>query len=85
MNVKKHLHGRSWKTTTVGIIVIIFGLVAFSIHWVPMQLGTFKELYFNLFYAEIGPIAILCAGFALILARDHSCTSAHIKERCDAI
>jgi hypothetical protein len=57
---------QSWRTTTLGIVTILFALVVARVTYVPTN-----TLYFNLFYVWPPAISMLMAGIGLIHARDH--------------
>lgn len=64
--MKTILAGKSWRTTTLGIVAIGIGLRSGWVLWVHGQ-----TLMFNLTYVEPAPLALLIVGWALIHARDH--------------
>ena len=62
------MKNQSWRTTTLGIIAIVFALWLMKVNYVPSQ-----TLYFNLAYVWPAELAIIIAGIGLIHARDHKC------------
>jgi hypothetical protein len=64
----KTLPYKSWRTTTLGIASILFGLWLMKITYVPGQ-----TLYFNLVYVWPAEFGLILAGVALIHTRDHKC------------
>jgi hypothetical protein len=70
----KKIFGESYRTTLVGILLIMLGLIAFKIHWVSGQ-----SLFFNIFYAELPAIAIIACGWLGIHARDQKAHEASKK------
>ena len=67
MKLLKKILGGSWKTSLLGIVLLLLGAWSFLVHWVPNQ-----TIYFNIIYAEIPSIAVLAVGWLGIHARDHS-------------
>jgi hypothetical protein len=57
---------KSWRTTILGVIAILIGLHAAQLVWVHGQ-----TIWFNLFYVESGPLALIITGWGLIHACDH--------------
>ncbi len=68
--MKTYLAGKSWRTTSLGIVAIAVGLRSGWVLWVHSQ-----TVWFNLTYVEPGPLALLIVGWALIHARDHRAKS----------
>ena len=62
------MKNKSWRTTSLGIALLILGAWSFWVHWVSNQ-----SIYFNIIYAEIPSIATLAVGWLGIHARDHKC------------
>ena len=58
---------KSWKTTLLGIVSILFGIWTAHVHYVPTA-----QLYFNICYVWPSSIGLIMAGIGLIYARDHS-------------
>jgi hypothetical protein len=57
---------KSWRTTTFGVMAVIYGVWVAKVTYVPTN--TFG---FNLFYVWPGAIALVLAGLGLVHARDH--------------
>lgn len=57
---------QSWRTTSLGLIAIAFGLWLMHLTYVP-----FQTLRFNLVYVWPTSYALIIAGIGLIHARDH--------------
>jgi hypothetical protein len=66
--MKKYLENKSWRTTALGVVAMVWAIRAGYVVWVHGQ-----NLSFNLFYVETGPVALLIVGWALLHARDHRC------------
>jgi len=65
--ISKFFNG-SWRTTLLGLGSMAFGLHSFILQWVHGQ-----TLYFNLYYVETAPIAVILMGIGLLHAKDHKC------------
>jgi hypothetical protein len=57
---------KSWRTTTFGILSILYGLWVAKVTYVATN-----TLPFNLCYVWPGAIALILVGIGLIHARDH--------------
>jgi hypothetical protein len=58
---------KSWRTTSFGVMAILYGLWVARVAYVPSQ-----TMRFNLCYVWPGAIALVLVGTGLILARDHN-------------
>lgn len=66
----KKIFGTSWRTTALGVVLMLLGGWAFFVHWVPNQ-----TVYFNLVYVELAPLAVIATGWLGIHCRDHRTSS----------
>jgi hypothetical protein len=57
---------KSWRTTTLGVFAILFGLWLAHVTYVPSN-----TLKFNVIYVWPSSIALVLAGIGLVHARDH--------------
>jgi hypothetical protein len=62
------MNNKSWRTTGIGVALIILGAWAFKVHWDSAQ-----SIYFNLVMVEPPQLAIIAAGWLGLHARDHKC------------
>jgi len=66
--MKNYLKNKSWITTTLGVIAILWGLRSAFVLYVHTQ-----TVWFNLIYVLPGAMAMIFAGWIGIHARDHRC------------
>jgi hypothetical protein len=73
------MKNKSWRTTTLGIVAILFGLYTGWVAWIPYSPGAvlretfWTKAWWNLVYVEPSHICLIIVGWALIHARDHRC------------
>ncbi len=64
----KLMKNKSWRTTSLGIVCVLIGLLSWHQGWLPSQ-----SLWFNVRYVGLGPLGWIVAGWMGIHARDHRC------------
>jgi hypothetical protein len=66
--MKINLKNKSWRTTIIGIVLIILGTHGLFVLWRHEQ-----TIWNNITRIELGPLAAIFAGWLGIHSRDHKC------------